>query len=377
MLDFKNFECTGCTACFSVCPKNAIKMIDDEEGFKRPEINESLCVNCDLCRKVCIPSNGYVPYPFEAIAFGVKNKNLNERKQSQSGGVFFVLAKRVIEDGGVVYGAYLDEFLVVKHGRAVAADELKKFRGSKYVQSDLGDIFSMVKTDLAAGVKVLFSGTPCQVAGLKAFLGKNYDNLIAVDLICHGVPSPKVYKDYLSWQIEKNRKTISGVDFRDVTLSWGKHVERLTFENGVKKQYDVLARLFYSHNVLRKSCYECHFANVKRVGDITIGDFWGVENVNACFKDNYGVSAVIVNSERGLRVWDCVKDEFEYFSCRVEDLITRNPNLQKPSQRPNSRDCFWNDYKKGFNFIAKKYGGYNLKGKVKKFAKLILKGSRF
>lgn len=371
MLDLTKFNCTGCTACYSICPQKAIQMVADSEGFKFPQIDAQKCTNCGLCDKVCIPSSGCVVQPFEVKAYGVKNKNLDERKQSQSGGAFYVLAKHILSKGGVVYGSLMDSGFTVRHARASTEEEAKAFRGSKYVQSDLGNTFSSVKEDLRLGIPVLFSGTPCQVAGLKAFLRKDYDNLLLVDLICHGVPSPKVWADYIEWQQGRNKKTITGAEFRDRSLTWGKSAEAI-YVKGKKKTFDIYGRLFYSRNTHRKSCYTCPFTTTEKISDITIGDYWGIENIKPEFRDAYGVSAVLVNTRAGQRIWDEVSENFDYFECAVENIKARNPQLSTPVAKPATREEFWRDYEKGFSFIAKKYGGNNLKGKVKRLIKRIL-----
>ena len=372
MIDLKTFDCTGCTACYNVCPHNAITMLENEEGFKFPHIDLEKCTDCGLCNKVCIPSKGYTKAPFEVQAFGAKNKNLDERKQSQSGGAFFVLAKYVLAKNGVVYGSAIGEDFVVRHTRAETENEAKAFRGSKYVQSDLGDIFSLVKKDLQAGKLVLFSGTPCQVAGLKAFLIKDYDNLILMDLICHGVPSPKVWADYLTWQQKRFKKyPLTNPVFRELSCPWGKCVESFLSKN--KKVTDnIFASIFYSLNAHRKCCFSCPFTNTERLSDITVGDCWGIENFNPEFKDIHGVSAVLVNSEKGKRIWEEIKDEFAYFPCTVENLVSGNPQLQRPIGKSPNREQFWADYQSGFDGIAKKYGGNDCKGKIKKLIKRIL-----
>lgn len=371
MVNLETFNCTGCTACYNICPHKAIEMVENSEGFKFPQIDTEKCTNCGLCEKVCIPSSGYVKQPFETLAFGVKNKDLDERKQSQSGGAFYILAKHILSQGGVIYGSLIDEGFVVRHARASTEKEAKAFRGSKYVQSDLGDIFQSVKQDVQSGVPVLFSGTPCQVAGLKAYLRKDYENLLLVDLICHGVPSPKVWADYIEWQQKRKKKLITKAEFRDRSLPWGKSAEALWF-GPEKKKYYIYAKIFYSRNAHRKSCYNCPFTNTERLSDITIGDYWGIETVKKEFRDDYGVSAVMLNSETGKRIWKEVNEQVEYFQCKIEDLMFRNPQLYKSATRPVSREIFWQNYKKGFAFIAKKYGDNNLKGKLKRLIKRIL-----
>ena len=347
-------------------------MVADQEGFKFPRIDAVKCTNCGLCEKACVPSGGYVKPSFDVKAYGVKNKNLEERKQSQSGGAFYVLARYILSKGGVVYGAQIDEGFVVRHARGETEEQVKRFRGSKYVQSDLGDIFSAVKNDLQLGVPVLFSGTPCQAAGLKSFLRKDYENLLLVDLICHGVPSPKVWADYVEWQQTKFKREIKAVEFRDKSLAWGKSAEAIYISHK-KKTFDIYAKLFYSRNCHRKSCYACPFANTEKLSDITIGDFWGIEDVKSEFRDDYGVSAMLVNSVKGQRVWMEVCKHFDYFKCEIDDIKARNPQLSRSVQEPATRELFWEEYENGFAFIAKKYGGDNLKGKMKRLSKRILR----
>lgn len=371
MIDIKTFDCTGCFACYNVCTNNAITMTENEEGFKFPKIDQYKCSNCGLCERVCIIKKDNISNSFTQKAFGAKNKDLIERKQSQSGGVFYVLAKHVLSQGGVVYGAIIDDDFVVKHFRANSLESAQKIRGSKYVQSDLGKNFISVKEDLKCGKKVLFSGTPCQIAGLKNYLNKQYDNLILVDLICHGVPTPKLVKDYINWQEKRLKTSIDKIQFRDTELSWGQNSESLYFK-GKKKTFGIYSKLFLSNNALRESCYTCKFASTKKLSDITIGDFWGIEAVNKNFKDKKGVSSVIINSTCGEKLWQEVSESLEIFSCEVGDITKSNKNLVRPTLKPKSRTEFWEDYQKGFGFIAKKYGGNNIKGKSKRIIKKFL-----
>lgn len=373
MIDLSKFECSGCTACYNACPTKAIVMVENKEGFKEPKIDTEKCIHCGICNKVCVMQNGYKKPDEQPLVYGVKNKNLDERKESQSGGAFYILAKHILEQNGIVYGAMLDTDYIVRHTRCESLEETKKLRGSKYVQSDLGDIFENVKDDLEANKQVLFSGTPCQVVGLKAFLKKDYKNLFSVDLICHGVPSPKVWRDYVEWQRNRfKRKQVYSFNFRDNQRGWGPHFESFLTDN-TKKRYAIYTKIFYSHNAMRKSCYVCPFTNVQRVSDFTIGDFWGIENVKPEFKDVYGVSVILVNTEKAKQEWNKVKGEFDLFLSKVEDVLPRNPCLQKPFDMPSTREIFWRDYEKGFGFVAKRYGEWNMKGKMKTVVKRILK----
>ena len=230
-------------------------------------------------------------------------------------------------------------------------------RGSKYIRSNLGDTFCNVKKDLIAGVNVLFSGTSCQVDGLKKFLGKDYDNLICIDIVCHGVPSPMVWEEYLKWQEKRKKSKVKTVDFQNKKdYGWCEHVETLFFENGKKKDSKVFTHLFYRHNIIRPSCFECPYKSIMHPGDITIADYWGIEKAAPEFNDNRGVSLVLVNNEFGQKIFGSVKDMVKYKKTRIEDSM--QPPLKAPFEKPNEREQFWSDFaNKDFEFIAKKYGG--------------------
>lgn len=296
--------------------------------------------------------------------YAVKHKNEATRAESRSGGIFTALSDQVMSDGGVVYGCILTEDFAAVHIRAENAEERNKMRGSKYIQSKLGDTFKRVKEDLDVGRKVLFSGTSCQVAGLKQFLGIEYENLFCVDIVCHGVPSKKVWDVYLNWQEQKNHSKVIGVDFRNKKdFGWHDHVETIYFENGKLTSSRVFKNLFYGHTVLRPSCYECPYKSVIHPGDITIADYWGIEKAALEFDDNKGVSLVLVNNEDGEKVFEQVKEQLTWKQTRLEDSL--QPPLKAPFSKPENREQFWNDFSnKPFEYIAKKYGGYGLKNKA-------------
>lgn len=232
--------------------------------------------------------------------YAVKHKDEATRAASRSGGIFTALSDRVLSDGGVVYGCILTDDFSAIHIRAENTEERNRMRESKYIQSKLGNTFKNVKLDLDTGKRVLFSGTSCQVAGLKRYLGKEYNNLFCVDIVCHGVPSKKVWNAYLRWQEEKNHSKVVKVDFRNKRdFGWHDHVETLYFKNGKSSNSYVFRNLFYGHTVLRPSCYECQYKSVMHPGDITIADYWGIEKAAPEFDDNKGVSLVLVNNEAG------------------------------------------------------------------------------
>lgn len=284
----------------------------------------------------------------------------------------------------MVYGCVLtDEFDAV-HIRTDNEEDRNRMRGSKYIQSKLGDTFKSVKTDLDAKRSVLFSGTSCQVAGLKKYIGKEYDNLFCVDIVCHGVPSKKIWEAYLRWQEQKMHSKVASVDFRNKKdFGWHDHVETLCFENGKSTSSRVFKELFYGHTVLRPSCYECPYKSVIHPGNITIADYWGIEKAAPEFDDNKGVSLVLVNNEAGEKIFEKVKKRLIWKQTKLEDSM--QPPLKAPFPKPDNREQFWSDFEnKSFEYVAKKYGGIGLKNDAKlflrkikrKIKKLVVKGGK-
>lgn len=362
-------ECSGCTACASICVHDAITMQADAMGFKYPVVDSSKCVNCGLCEKVCAFNPDYdkslnLPEP---LAYGVRHKDMNEVATSRSGAAFIAISDWVLEHGGVVYGAgYADHFRVV-HKRATTKEERNEFKGSKYVQSDMNTIFSQVKSDLKSGLKVLFSGTPCQVAGLSSYVGKRLrDNLYLVDIVCHGVPAPNIWRDYLAYVEKKHNDTAIAVDFRDKTeFGWAAHGESISFVEG-KKCFTLYSYLFSQNIMFRPSCKNCYYTNLQRPADITIADFWGWENTgNEINKDNKGLSLVFCNNDRGVEVLKRVLNSLTLFPVHLKDCM--QPNLKHPTVMHNNSGIFETDYLKfGFKYIATKYGNVGLSYRIKR-----------
>lgn len=298
-------DCCGCHACAIRCPKQCITMERDEEGFWYPKVDESACVSCGLCEKVC-PVLNAVPGDETAVpkAYAAMNEETSVRMESSSGGVFSALAQQVIGGGGIVFGAaWADGHREVGHIGVEKEEDLALLRGSKYVQSTMGDCYAQAKAALTAGRPVLFSGTPCQVEGLHTFLGRPYENLLLVDIVCHGVPSPAVWKQYLA-ECEKAAGTpVRTVEFRNKDTGWNTSSVKLVFENGtvqsnvIAKDYFVNA--FLRNACLRPSCHDCRFKKLNRVSDVTLADFWGVEEICPELDDNKGTSLVLVHSEKG------------------------------------------------------------------------------
>lgn len=352
----KKNECSGCTACMNICPKNAIKMLDDEEGFKYPYIDKEKCINCGTCYKICPNIKRDETNTIEK-AYGVKHKNEKERETSRSGGVFIALSDYILKLDGIVYGVELKDNFSVVHNRAINKEQRDKFKGSKYIQSEMGHIIKEVQKDLKGGKKVLFSGTPCQVAGVKsAILDKYQENLYTCDLICHGVPSKRIFQEFLKYIEEISGKTIKKFDFRDKRYGWNTHYETATFEDGTEMTTEWFKNLFYRHNILRPSCYKCNYANTHRPADITIADFWGVDKVAPEFLDKKGVSLAIINNQKGKEWFEKVKKELQIIDCSLEDCIKHTYTLSQATPEGELRKEFWKDYKNcEFKYIIEKY----------------------
>lgn len=352
-------DCCGCSACIQVCPKQCITMLEDKEGFLYPQVNTYDCIDCHLCEKVCpVLHSGKPRKPLNVYA--AKNKDEKIRLQSSSGGVFSSLAEAIINAGGVVFGAKFDEEWKVVHGYTETKDEIADFRGSKYVQSWMGDNFSKVKYFLDNGRKVLFSGTPCQVAGLKRFLRKPYENLLTVDFICHGVPSPKVWRMYLKELLEnhsvssnpmsKKSVSIENISFRDKRLGWKKFscvfMLSISDENGEKKTISLSEMFsentymkgFLENLYLRPACHHCPVKCLSSGSDITIADFWGMDKVLCDKDDDLGYSVMLLNNVNASFKLIAKLDITEI---GYEDILRYNSPLEKSAVPDINRNYFF------------------------------------
>lgn len=342
-------SCTGCGACVSMCPKGAITMRTDEEGFLYPVVEDSLCVNCDLCRKLC-PVQRELP-EHALSAFGAQVDDGALRYASSSGGAFTALARTVLARGGVVFGAVFDETFHVEHIGAFNEDEIAPMRGSKYVQSDATEALGHAVALLSHGVPVLFSGTPCQIAGLRALVGERYgDLLLTLDFVCHGVPSPGVFASYLKGLERERGCRLTAYTFRDKRTGWKDFSASATFEDGSEytgtQRDEPFLYGFLQNLYLRPSCAQCAGPRGNRhEADLTLADLWGAKNVCPKRDDDTGLSLILVNTPRGRRALDSCKG-LKRFAISIDELYQSNPALQKPPVMHANRARFFKRYKK-------------------------------
>lgn len=350
-------DCIGCGACKAVCKVDAITLTKDYGGFIKGYIDTNKCINCNLCTKTCPALN--IPQktnPQKVFAFKAQD---NIRKNSTSGGAGTALAEGIIKNKGSVYGASLDENFNLKHIRVDSVENLSLIQGTKYIQSDMTGIFDNLKRDLENENPVLFTGTPCQVAAVSNFVLKqklNVQNLYLCDIICHGVPSPKVFKDYMAWLKATEKDTIKKYHFRNKSVSWRGDSSAVETESSAfihNKNTSAFLNIYYSNNITNDACFNCSFTSQDRVSDLTISDFWGIEKDNPEFEDKLGVSMIMVNTEKGQKLFDMIDGE------RAEANIenAKQPQLSQPPSRPQTYSDFWNNYKEiGIEYAIKNFG---------------------
>lgn len=336
-------KCCGCEACFNICPTKAISMVRDNEGYLYPVVDLNKCIDCGLCESVC-PFIQKAKKTYSIKIYAAIAKDKGHLMSSSSGGMFGLLANRIIEEGGVVFGAKLDEKNEVRHDKANTLDGIEKFKKSKYVQSRINNVFKEVREELNLGKKVLFSGTPCQIHGLNLFLKKEYPNLLLVDIFCAGVPSPMILADYVKFLEKKYKSTITSLDFRSKEKDGQKL--KITFANGkilIENSY-----LTFCDETFRPSCYRCPSNNFRSGSDITIGDFWGASTVldSSLKQKTTGVSAVIIKTEKGLNVFNNIRDHLSYLKeTDLETVLEKNPRVVQPSPVLPGRKNFFKHYK--------------------------------
>ena len=339
-------SCCGCTACRIICPKQCISMKEDPEGFLYPHVDTTLCIDCEACVKVCPFHNPAEESSPESV-FAAINENEEIRRESSSGGIFTMLAEKVINEGGVVFGARYTDDWQVEIVPTETTEGLAAFRGSKYLQAKMGNSLSLAKKYLREGRKVLFSGTPCQIAGLKHYLRKDYDNLLAVDFVCHGVPSPKVWRMYLDEVTQAGKRAISDIKFRDKPQGWKRFNFTLSY-NESDKSYTISSyngdnhymRAFLSDMILRPSCYNCQAKCGRSKSDITLADYWGIDQVQPNMDDDKGTSLLIVHTEKGRQALDF--SQTNYTESTYEDAFRFNPAIEKSALPHPKRADFFN-----------------------------------
>lgn len=348
--------CTGCTVCENICPKKAIKMVENKEGFQYPVIDESKCIKCGLCQKKC-PVTNEKNHNSINECYAAYNKNKYELNTSTSGGIFSLLAEQILKDGGIVIGAAFDENQKLNHIAIDTIEDLEKLKGSKYLQSNLNDIFKSVQQNIKKR-KVLFVGTPCQIAGLKSYV-KEHDNLLCVDLVCHGVPSPKLFNKYKrELEREHNDKLINYI-FRDKKTGWTTYSTFAKFKKTEKRELakdNSYMKLFLSDIALRKSCYNCPYKLGNKYSDITLGDFWGISKKIPKMYNKNGVSAIILNTEKGKMAFNKISSQIISCECKLSDITDGNPALVNSAKINKNREDFFiemNNY--SISELTKKY----------------------
>lgn len=321
--------CTGCQACKNVCPKDCISMVADEQGFWYPQIDSRKCISCGKCKQVCPSANRYSDNGKKPECYAAINKDDDVRSRSSSGGVYSEIAKTVVENLGTVFGSAFDDCQEVKIVACHNLLDVNKTMGSKYVQADVQETYKEAKALLEQGKSVLFTGTPCIISGLYAFLKRDYDNLLTVDTICHGVPSPKAWSEYKDSLEKAYKSKIKEVEFRNKETGWQTYSMKIEFENGEilteKVTHNIYLKSFVSHLIIRPSCYVCPSRQMHRQADITLGDFWGVKNWNAAKNDDKGISVVLIHSDKGKRMLEAIKKRFEIYEISTEAALCDNP----------------------------------------------------
>lgn len=336
--------CVGCFACATTCPTQCIAMKPDLEGFLYPVVDELLCTGCGRCRAICPALHVPLPGP-EPDAYACIAADANVRRLSSSGGVFTLLAEQVLQDGGVVFGASFGSRFDVVHSSAEQSEEVARLRGAKYVQSAVGGALDEVSALLRAGKLVLFAGTPCQVAGLRSYLGRPYSGLTCIDLVCHGVVSPRVWRRYVGYQEALAKAALTAVSFRGKQAGWRGYTMSLTFENdraySRTPDSDHYMRAFLSDICLRPSCYACQFKGLQRQGDITLADFWGIEHVAPDMDDDKGTSLVLISTERGRDEYARISQLMKAQRVPLRDALRCNPAATASALAHPSRGAFF------------------------------------
>lgn len=366
--------CTQCQACQTTCPKGCISMVEAKDGFAVPEIDRDRCVGCGACMTVCHRLNPVFTFQKPIRTYACWTRNMEDRERSSSGGAFFVIAKKIISRGGIVYGASMCEDLQVKHIGIESATDIIRLQGSKYVQSYMGDTYKKVRNELQVGRKVLFTGTPCQVAGLLTYLHKPYDNLLTCDVVCHGVPSQKAFDVYIDKIGLKGK--CSDFFFR-FTKGWGFQLSGQLISptrSAISKKIifpknAYYLRAFTKGLMFSEACYSCAYARPERVSDITLADYWGLGAMKPFKHPTYkGISCLLANNEKALELLNGCTD-LVYEERPLEEAIVGNHNLSHVSDRPQGRDTYYEDsLTMPIDALSMKYG---IKANVRDYLRIL------
>lgn len=355
----KKTQCVGCYACFNICPNSCIDMKQDEEGFAYPVIDDDKCTYCGLCLNRC-PVISIRKKNINIEVFGCINKNENTRKHSSSGGIFALLADSTLTNDGVVFGASFDNQFNVKHSSSNEVT-IKELQGSKYVQSNIESKYYEIENLLKDKKQVLFTGTPCQVAGLKSYLNKSYNNLICVDFICHGVGSPKIWHKYLDHHTQITKSKIKSVNFRSKAKGWKNYSLKIDFNNNSiyakKLNKDPYMKLFLKNYNLRPTCYNCAYKSENSLSDITLADFWGVNMVYPELDDNQGTSLVLIHNKKGMDIYQNISNQIISKIVDANIVFRYNSSYYYSVPKPYDRDSFFKELNtKSIIKLSNKYG---------------------
>ena len=360
-------KCVGCRSCELICPKNCVELSPNQEGFLYPLVNNEKCIYCGLCMSSCpaIKENRHKNIPQSVWAF--KNRDVSEIMNSASGGAADVATRVILQQNGIVYGAAYDEDFTVKHIGVTNNSEKNRLQSSKYVQSDTNNCYSKVKESLERGMKVLFTGTPCQIDGLYSYLHENNPNLFTLDLICHGVPSPKFFKKYLEYQDKKMKDKVIYFNFcLNYKRGWGTYYLIKTKKKAKTNllSLDKYGKHFLAGDCYRECCYHCQYANIKRVGDITVGDYWGIIKSHPKFYSNKGVSCVFINTIKGSQLFEKMQMYGYVEQTTLDEGLLKQNNLVRPTPKPLIRETFYNNIDKD-KYISKMKIGLQIKERIK------------
>ena len=359
----ENKLCCGCGACENICPKSAITMVQNNKGFYIPQIDKLKCIECGMCDNICPVFNHKTDNDPKPEVYSFVSKDEKTRLKSASGSVFPVFAKYIIKNGGVVFGCVWDENITACHTKAETIQELEKMYSSKYVQSNTKNTYSQAKELLNSGRHVLYTGTPCQIAGLKSFLQRDYDNLLTMEVICHGTPSPKVLEQYKNEFMKSKRKgeILENINFRSKIKGWDINyllTTTTTTTTHCPALKDPYMKCFLFNLSINESCIHCKFNQLPRTADITMGDFWGVENYDNSLNDKKGISIILINSQKGREYYDKIKKNCYTTSVPLDYVTKHNPNITGSSKPHPKHDEFFKEFIEGktsLKKLSKKY----------------------